>query len=95
MHDFAYWRRVERIPATHAENANHKESAMRHAASKRTVETNRYRPTCTRITGRPLRAVALPNAMDAPDPSWLPEPVDEWDLDTDIVARYAAASQRD
>ncbi len=81
--------------ATHAENANHKESAMRHAASKRTVETNRYRPTCRRITGRTMRAVALPSALDAPDPSWLPEPVEEWEGDTDIVARFAIASQRD
>lgn len=66
---------------------------MRHGASKRSVETNRYRPTCSRYTGRPVRKATLPSAMDAPDPSWLPEPIEEWDSDTEVVARYASASQ--
>ncbi len=68
---------------------------MRHEASNRNVETRGYRPTCRRITGRTLRTVALPSAIDAPDPSWLPEPIDEWDLDSDVIARFATEHQRD
>ena len=66
---------------------------MRHEPTKQKIEAKRYRPTCARITGRVHRPVVLPSALDAPDPSWLPEPIDEWDRDAEFVAGYASASQ--
>jgi hypothetical protein len=98
---FGHWCRGEgdcfTNGATDSSNTNvlHKESAMRQQTINRTVKSNGYRPTCARITGRAHRPVALPSALDAPDPSWLPEPLDEWDRDTDVVSRYASAIERD
>jgi hypothetical protein len=68
---------------------------MRYEASKRNAGPNRHRPTARRINCRTQRAAALPNAMDVPDPGWLPEPLDEWDGDSEIVARFASAIERD
>ncbi len=72
-----------------------KENPMRHEASKRSVKTTGYRPTCRRIASRTIRVVPLPSAMDAPDPSWLPVPVDELEGDTDIVAPMMGAKLKE
>lgn len=64
---------------------HHRQPALGHASRSRNGHARR----------KSTREIALASALDAPDPRWLPDPIDDWESDAEVFNQYADYSRDD
>ncbi|MFM9884228.1 MAG: hypothetical protein ACKVQT_14475 [Burkholderiales bacterium] len=70
---------------------------MRHAATKESSSKGRRRLSkrSSPVIRQRIPEVPFPNAMDRPNPTWLPDPIEDWDGEELNLDRYGIFVRED